>query len=107
MTQLVADPPAVATGSPARAARWLRPVAAVAVPTAAFGAHATAYGRWIVDDAAITYAYARSIATGAGPVLQPGAEPVEGWSNPAWLGLLVLGRWAGLFDRGAWFAVPD
>jgi hypothetical protein len=89
------------------AAWWLRAAVAVGVPTAAFGAHALLYGRWIVDDAGITFAYARSIATGEGPVLQPGAEPVEGFSNPAWLGLLVLGRWVGLFDRGAWFGVPD
>ncbi|QYN35904.1 hypothetical protein K1T35_00600 [Pseudonocardia sp. DSM 110487] len=91
----------------AAAAWWVRAVVAVGVPTAAFGAHALLYGRWIVDDAGITFAYARSIATGAGPVLQPGAEPVEGFSNPAWLGLLVLGRWAGLFDRGTWFGMPD
>jgi hypothetical protein len=89
------------------AAWWMRAAVAVGVPTAAFGVHALLYGRWIVDDAAITFAYARSIATGAGPVLQPGAEPVEGFSNPAWLGLMVLGRWVGLFDRGTWFGVPD
>jgi hypothetical protein len=98
---------AAGPGDLAAAAWWLRAAVAVGVPTAAFGAHALLYGRWIVDDAGITFAYARSIATGAGPVLQPGAEPVEGFSNPAWLGLLVLGRWVGLFDRGAWFGVPD
>ncbi|OLT00997.1 hypothetical protein BJF90_06785 [Pseudonocardia sp. CNS-004] len=92
---------------PPAGAPWLRAGIAVGVPTAAFGVHALLYGRWIVDDAAITFAYVRSIATGAGPVLQPGADPVEGFSNPAWLGLLVLGRWLGLFDRGAWFGVPD
>jgi hypothetical protein len=108
MTQLVADPEAVATDGAVPVSRRLRaPLLAVAVPTAAFGAHALLYGRWIVDDAAITFAYARSIATGDGPVLQPGAEPVEGFSNPAWLALLVLGRWVGLFDRGTWFGVPD
>jgi hypothetical protein len=107
MTQVVASPEAVVTDGAGRLARWPRAVVAVAVPTVAFGTHALLYGRWIVDDAGITFAYARSIATGAGPVLQPGAEPVEGFSNPAWLGLLVLGRWLGLFDRGAWFGVPD
>jgi hypothetical protein len=107
MTQFVANPEAVVTDGAGRLARWPRAVVAVAVPTVAFGTHALLYGRWIVDDAGITFAYARSIATGAGPVLQPGAEPVEGFSNPAWLGLLVLGRWLGLFDRGAWFGVPD
>lgn len=92
----------------ARAGRGkARALVAVAVPTALVAVHATAYGRWIVDDAAITFAYARSVATGAGPVLQPGAEPVEGFSNPAWLALLVAGRWLGAFDRGGWFGVPD
>ena len=82
-------------------------IAAVAVPTAVLAAHMLAYGRWIVDDAAITFGYARSIATGAGPVLQPGAEVVEGYSNPAWLAVLVTGRLLGLFDDGTWFGVPD
>jgi hypothetical protein len=69
--------------------------------------HGSLYGRWIVDAAAITFAYARSIATGAGPVLQPGGDPVEGYSNPAWMAVLVVGRWLDLFDRGSWFGVPD
>lgn len=77
------------------------------VPLAAVTAHALVYGRWIVDDAAITFAYARSVAEGAGPVLQPGAAPVEGFSNPAWLALLAAGRLVGLFDRGVLFGIPD
>jgi len=65
------------------------------------------YGRWLIDDAGITFAYARSIAAGAGPVLQPGSAPVEGWSNPTWLALLVLASVVGLFDHGTWFGVSD
>lgn len=107
MIELMAGPTAVATDTSAPANGRLRALIAVAVPTVAFGLHALLYGRWIVDDAAITFAYVRSIATGEGPVLQPGAEPVEGFSNPAWLALLVLGRLVGLFDRGTWFGVPD
>lgn len=80
---------------------------AVAVPSVVLALHMLAYGRWIVDDAAITFGYARSIAQGAGPVLQPGGEVVEGYSDPAWLGLLVAGHLVGLFDRGTWFGVPD
>lgn len=79
----------------------------VTAVTLLIGLHGSLYGRWIVDDAGITFAYARSIATGAGPVLQPGVEPVEGYSNPAWLALLVLGRLLGLFDHGTLFGVPD
>jgi hypothetical protein len=97
----VAGPPAP------RSRRSWGIVPAVLVPTALVAWHAAFYGRWLVDDAGITFAYARSVAIGAGPVLQPGLPPVEGFSDPAWLGLLVLGRWLGLFDHGTLFGVPD
>ncbi|GEL24098.1 hypothetical protein PSU4_30520 [Pseudonocardia sulfidoxydans NBRC 16205] len=101
------DAPGPEAEPPRRRGRLLWGVPAVLVPTALFVLHALVYGRWEVDDAGITFAYARSVATGAGPVLQAGLPPVEGWSNPAWLGLLVVGHWLGLFDHGAWFGVPD
>ena len=82
-------------------------VVAAGLPTLLTWLHAQSYGQWIVDDAGLTFAYARSLATGAGPVLQPGEEPVEGYSNPSWVAVLVVGRWLGLFDRGAWFGTPD
>src|SRR5262249_23988574 len=56
--------------------------ALVAVPIIVFVAHASVFGSWIVDDAAISWAYARSLATGHGLVAQPGVAPVEGYSNP-------------------------
>jgi hypothetical protein len=96
--------------APAGPRRWvprMRGAVAVLLPTALAAAHASLYGRWEVDDAGITFAYARSVATGAGPVLQVGQPPVEGFSDPAWLALLALGRVLGLFDHGAWFGVPD
>ncbi|TDP97856.1 hypothetical protein EV186_103833 [Labedaea rhizosphaerae] len=86
--------------------RWAA-VLAVVVPTLVTCVHALGYGRWLVDDAGITFAYARSVAQGNGPVLQPGATAVEGYSDPAWLGVLTVGRWLGLFDHGAWFGIPD
>lgn len=64
-------------------------------------------GRWIVDDAGISFAYARSFAEGHGPVVQAGAPPVEGYSDPTWVAILAIGRVLGLFDHGAWFGVPD
>ncbi|MGH3567848.1 MAG: hypothetical protein ACRDRH_17825 [Pseudonocardia sp.] len=106
MTQ-VADRPVATPGESRRRRRWGSAGAAIGIPTVLVGLHSLLYGNWIVDDSGITFAYARSIATGAGPVLQPGAEVVEGFSNPAWLALLVVGRWLGLFDGGAWFGVPD
>ena len=41
------------------------------------------------DDAYITMRYARNAAAGEGIVYNPG-ERVEGYSNPLWLGLLVV-----------------
>ncbi len=93
-------------GTTGRTWRW-PDVLSVLGGTAAIGWHATLYGNWLIDDAAITFAYARNVAEGYGAVLQPGAEPVEGFSNPTWLVLLVLGRMAGLFDRGTIAGVPD
>ena len=89
------------------AASTVRGGAAVLAGTAAIALHGARFGNWIVDDAAITFAYTRSFATGEGPVLQPGAEPVEAFSNPTWLALLWLGRLVGLFDRGTIFGIPD
>ena len=85
----------------------VRGILAVLIPTVVTAVHAAAYGRWIVDDAGITFAYARSITSGAGPALQPGGPAVEGYSDPAWLAVLAVGRTLGLFDRGAWAGVPD
>lgn len=81
--------------------------AAVVGGTVLIGAHALAYGNWMVDDAAITFSYARNISEGLGPVVQPGAEAVEGFSNPTWTVLLAIGRLLGLFDRGTLFGIPD
>lgn len=88
---------------------WSLAAAVVAIVGGALliGWRAGKYGSWLVDDAGITFAYARSVAAGLGPVLQPGAPPVEGFSNPTWLLVLVVGSWCGLFDRGAIFGVPD
>lgn len=85
----------------------MRSSAAVLAASAAIAVHASRFGYWIVDDAAITFAYVRGFASGEGPVLQPGAEPVEAYSNPTWLALLWLGKLVGLFDRGTIFGIPD
>ncbi len=82
-------------------------VLAAAVPTFLTGLHAAFYGQWIVDDAGLSFAYARSLATGAGPVLQAGSAPVEGFSNPTWVAVLAVGRALHLFDHGSWFGTPD
>jgi hypothetical protein len=59
---------------------WL----ALLLSLAAFAAHASYFGSWLIDDAGISFAYARNLAAGAGLTSQPSAAPVEGFSNPAW-----------------------
>ncbi|RSM37230.1 hypothetical protein DMA12_37345 [Amycolatopsis balhimycina DSM 5908] len=102
----VPEDPAPATTRRGWGAR-LAPVLAVLAGVAAVAVHATRYGHWIVDDAAITFSYARSFADGLGPVLQPGAPPVEGFSDPTWMVLLGVGKLVGLFDHGLLFGIPD
>ncbi|MEZ0065369.1 hypothetical protein ABIA32_001365 [Streptacidiphilus sp. MAP12-20] len=97
---------AVAKSSGGRLAR-VRAIAAVLVGSLVVAAQGARMRAWIVDDAAVTFAYARSLAHGLGPVQQAGSAPVEGYSNPSWLVLLTLGHELGLFDRGSIGGVPD
>ncbi|MGW7413925.1 hypothetical protein [Streptomyces sp. NPDC054863] len=93
-------PPAPAAPRRLRSRLRLAEGAAVVLGTVGTAVQAARLGHWLIDDAAITFAYARSIDEGHGPVQQHGAEAVEGYSNPSWLVLLVLGRRLGLFDSG-------
>src|SRR5215831_18915345 len=68
---------------------------AAVLPFALFLAHAWLLRDWLIDDAGISFAYARNLAAGHGLVAQPGSTPVEGFSNPLWT-LLV----AGIFKLG-------
>jgi len=43
-----------------------------------------------LDDAFITYRYAKNVASGHGLTFDPGMAPVEGFSSPLWLLLLSL-----------------
>ena len=49
---------------------------------------------FFIEDAAITFAYARNLAEGEGLVPFPGAERVEGFSNPLWT--FLIAGWYGL-----------
>ncbi|RDH74887.1 hypothetical protein DVS77_29970 [Mycolicibacterium moriokaense] len=106
MTGIPVDAGTVATDASVatRLSRWM---VAAGVPTAVTAFHCVFYGRWLVDDAGLTFAYARSLSSGAGPVIQPGSPPVEGFSSPTWLAVLVVGRWLRLFDHGAWGGTSD
>jgi tetratricopeptide (TPR) repeat protein len=70
----------------------------IALPFAVFLCLSALLGGWIIDDAGISYAYARSLARGYGLVQQPGFPPVEGFSNFLWLVLLAPTFWLHLFD---------
>ncbi|HEX5721084.1 MAG TPA: hypothetical protein VF179_33335 [Thermoanaerobaculia bacterium] len=67
------------------------------LPLLVFFAHALLFGDWIVDDAGITFVYARNLVAGHGLVSQPGLPPVEGFSNFLWMLTLVPTFLAGLF----------
>jgi hypothetical protein len=58
-------------------------------------------GSWIVDDAGISLSYARTLGSGHGLIAQPGAERVEGFSDPLWVLLLALAQALGMLD-GVW-----
>ena len=54
-------------------------------------AHCVWFRAFTVDDGAISFSYARSLAHGDGAVLFPGGERVEGYTNFLWVLLLALG----------------
>jgi hypothetical protein len=49
-----------------------------------------------VEDAVISYTYARNVANGYGFVPNIGGERVEGFSNPLWVALLAAGQLLGV-----------
>ena len=71
--------------------------AALVVPLGVYVICAAILGDWIIDDAGISYAYARNVAFGYGFVSQPGRVPVEGFSNFLWVLVLVPLFRLGLF----------
>ena len=75
----------------------VRAVTVVVAGLLAIG-HALLLGEWLVDDAGITFAYARNLGSGHGLVSQPGVAPLEGFSNPLWTALLAPFLAVGAFD---------
>ena len=45
---------------------------------------------WYIEDAAISFAYARNWAAGDGLVAFAGGERIEGYSNPLWVALMAF-----------------
>lgn len=60
------------------------------------GLHVAAVGSWVVDDAAIAWAFARNWANGLGLVPFAGGERVEGYSDFLWVLLLAAGELVGV-----------
>ncbi|NCG21535.1 MAG: hypothetical protein GWP91_21185 [Rhodobacterales bacterium] len=58
--------------------------------TTAAVVHQVVLWDWYIEDAAISFAFARNWAAGEGLVAYAGGELVEGYSNPTWVALLAI-----------------
>jgi hypothetical protein len=76
-------------------ARWMRTVS-LSVSASSFLLSWFALLKYHIDDAAISYAYARNLAHGLGFAPFEGAAPIEGYSNPLWTLLLAVSETAGI-----------
>ena len=56
----------------------------------AIAAHQALFWEWFIEDAAISFAYAKNLASGEGLVPFVGGERVEGYSNPTWVAAMTL-----------------
>ncbi len=81
-----------AAGSDRDRARWHGIALAVALYLGVYGL----YSQWYIEDSAIVFAYARNAAQGHGFVPWPGAERVEGFSDPTWTLALTALRVVGI-----------
>ena len=52
--------------------------------------HQLWFYEWYIEDAAITFSFAKYWVLGEGLVPFPGAERVEGYSNPTWMALIAF-----------------
>ncbi|MEN6303812.1 MAG: hypothetical protein ABFD96_13860 [Armatimonadia bacterium] len=80
----------MATSSPPATGTQARPLLPLLICLAVFCLTASFFRPYTSDDSFITYRYALNISHGLGPVYNSG-EVVEGYSNPLWLGLLLVG----------------
>ena len=68
------------------------------IPASVFLLHSVVFWSWTVDDAGISFAYARNLAQGHGLVAQVGQEAVEGYSSPLWVLLCSALYWLDVFS---------
>jgi hypothetical protein len=83
------------TGFSSRTYARLRAVVTLVICAAVYAFGVRHVVHFTVDDAGITYAYARHAVEGLGLVAVPGGAVVEGYSNPAWTALLSVVYWLG------------
>lgn len=69
----------------------------VFLPFLLFLFHMFFFKEWVIDDAGISFAYAKNAASGYGLIAQKGDIPVEGYSNFLWVILLIPCFWLKLF----------
>ena len=50
----------------------------------------------LIDDAFISFRYARNLAAGAGPTYNVGKPPIEGYTSFLWVVVMVLPHWLGI-----------
>ncbi len=70
----------------------------ILLPFFSFLSHAYLFRSWLIDDAGISFAYARNLFHGHGIVSQYGVPPVEGFSNPLWIFLIAPAFFNDPFD---------
>lgn len=80
---------------------------AIVASVCVFLAYQWYFRDWVIEDAAISFAYARNLVEGHGLVAVPGGERIEGYSNPLWVAFLALFQALGLdgFVAGKFMAV--
>lgn len=76
------------------------PFGSVAIALAIYCLLTIPLSGWLIDDAAISMAYAANWTAGHGLVAQPGLDPVEGYSNPIWVCLFAGLNLLGLMTPG-------
>lgn len=79
----------------ARPMAGLRAGLAVAALVLAYAGFAMVLSDWWIDDAGITFSYARTLSEGGGITFQPGEPASEGYSSTLWMGMLAAIGWAG------------
>lgn len=76
--------------------RRLRSVWTCVVLGAVYLALTSLFSSWLIDDAAITFAYSENLVRGYGLVLHPSLPPEEGYSTTLWMLMLAAVRALGV-----------